>query len=382
MKFLAAGRTSPTLLDQFNATNRRPAGFDYMRVALAVSIICYHSVLLSYRPEVQHWFVQDTPAKAWIYLLVPMFFALSGFLVAGSLERTRSIFSFLGLRVLRILPALGAEILLSALLLGSLFTVLPLREYLASSGLHAYFLNIIGDIHFYLPGVFASNPVKMVNGQLWTVPAELACYVTLAALFLFGICRRRALFAGIFLGAQLLVPVALVSIPGAGAAIGGAANGLLVLMFISGVTIFFYRDRIPWRADFAATCFAAYLVLLYVPGGYGFIAIPVGYLTVYLGLLNPPKNKMIESGDYSYGLYLYGYPIQQAVVAISPVTHAWWINLALSLPLAFCFAAGSWHLLEKRVLRWKPYVMAAEVRILGVVAGIRAMIVGVALQRS
>ena len=68
-----------------------------------------------------------------------------------------------------------------ALILGTLLTTLPLGEYFAHPMLHSYFLNIIGDIHYFLPGVFDQNPSHRVNGQLWTIPFELECYIVLAA---------------------------------------------------------------------------------------------------------------------------------------------------------------------------------------------------------
>ena len=58
-----------------------------------------------------------------------MFFCLSGFLVAGSLERCRTPISFAGLRIFRIFPALVVEVLLSALILGPLLTHYSLKMY-------------------------------------------------------------------------------------------------------------------------------------------------------------------------------------------------------------------------------------------------------------
>ena len=116
-------------------------------------------------------------------MILALFFSLSGFLVTASLQRCKSLISFLGLRVLRIGPALAVETTLSAIIIGSIFTELPLAQYVADPKLHAYFLNIVGDIQYELPGVFLHNPMPdVVNAQLWTVPYELWCYVVLALL--------------------------------------------------------------------------------------------------------------------------------------------------------------------------------------------------------
>lgn len=362
-------KTSSTFEDRFLASGKRPSGFDYMRLILAISIIFFHTVSVNYGVAATARFLQSAPASIWGHSMVPMFFALSGFLVAGSAERARTVFSFLGLRILRIVPALGAEIFLSALVLGIVFTALPLRQYLMSNGFHAYFLNIIGDIHFYLPGVFTDNPVQKVNAQLWTIPAELACYATLAGMILGGFLRRPRLLLLAFALAQIELPFAALFIPALGPELMGMPDWLLVLSFLSGILMFLYRDRIPWRLDFALASFALYAgLVLFAPLGLWFVSVPVGYLTVYLGLLNPRRLRLIESGDYSYGLYLYGYPIQQAVVASGLVAHVWWINIVVTLPLAFCFAAASWHLLEKRALSLRKPLMALEDRLLAAAA--------------
>jgi peptidoglycan/LPS O-acetylase OafA/YrhL len=132
-----------------------------------------------------------------VTLILPMFFALSGFLVAGSLERCRTLVGFLSMRALRILPALAMEIVLSALVLGPLVTDLPTAAYFGDPEFARYFLNIIGDIHYHLPGVFVTNPLASVNQQLWTIPFELECYVALAVLASLGLHRQRQTFVAV-----------------------------------------------------------------------------------------------------------------------------------------------------------------------------------------
>jgi peptidoglycan/LPS O-acetylase OafA/YrhL len=117
-----------------------------------------------------------------------------GFLFRGSLARTRP-HQFAILRVIRIIPALAVEVTLCAILLGLLFTEIPRSQYLASIQFYTYFLNIIGRIHFTLPGVFANNPgPSVVNGQLWTIPLEMECYLALILLAVSTLLRRRLIF--------------------------------------------------------------------------------------------------------------------------------------------------------------------------------------------
>ena len=67
---------------------------------------------------------------------------------------------------------------------------------------------------------------------------------------------------------------------------------------------------------------------------------------IWLGLQRVPLPWPFNTGSYSYGLYLYGFPIQQAVVHLTG-TRSPWIVLALGLPPALLTAFLSWHGVEK-----------------------------------
>lgn len=358
-----------TLADRLATTGGRPSGFDYMRLALALSVIGWHSLIISYGQDASPGPGQQLLAPLSL-LIVPMFFSLSGFLVAGSLERSWSLFNFLGLRVFRIMPALSVEVLLSALVLGPMVTTLGVRAYFAAPELHSYMLNIVGDIHYSLPGVFQGNPTTLVNGQLWTVPYELVCYVVLALLAVAGVVRRRHLllaFLCVYYAAQvgntLLRP---------STAFQGAGGSSIVMAFLAGLLLFRYRDRIAWSPLlFAAMLAAAITLPMYMPKGMRFAAVPIAYVTVYLGLLNPTRNRLVLSGDYSYGLFLYGFPVQQAVHASSPIFREWWSNLLVAIPCTAAVAVASWWLVEKPVLQQRDKLKLAEAWCLRAVRTVR-----------
>ena len=344
----------PWISERLDITAGKASGFDYLRIGLAMLIVCFHSIITTQGAAAQSAFNRSTFGVA-VLSLLPMFFALSGFLVAGSLERSRSLFVFLGLRVMRIFPALALDTVFCALILGPLFTTLPWPEYFAHPMFHAYLLNILGDIHYHLPGVFAGNPDSQVNGQLWTVPAELECYVLLAALAAAGIARRRWLMLALFALATAYFEWRL-------AELGGMARGerLLVLCFIAGLLLHSFRDRIRFNPFlFTLSVAGIWLCLSNLELGY-LIALPAAYATVYLGLQNPRKSRLLASGDYSYGVFLYGFPLQQALVASTPLARTWYGNIALALPLALCAGVLSWHLVEKRVLARKPLLFSAQ----------------------
>jgi peptidoglycan/LPS O-acetylase OafA/YrhL len=341
----------------------RTSGFDFLRIGLALCIILWHGISLSYGPKVEILWWRG-PVGAAMHFVLPMFFALSGFLVAGSLDRCATLVSFFGLRVLRILPALAVEVTLSALIYGPLLTSYTLDRYFADPQFAQYFLNMAGDIHYVLPGLFADNPVSAtVNAQLWTIPFELQCYLAIGGLATAGVMKRRSMLLCIVIVGQAIWAWRALTL-GDGGGSGGASGPVLVISFLSGVLFHVYRDRIPLRPSLFLIALVGGFGLSSLPHGAYYLPIPATYLTVYLGFLNPRPIKLVASGDYSYGLYLYGYPLQQAVASIGPVAHHWWVNIGLALPAAFLIAVLSWHRVERPMLALRlqlPYLEAAMV---------------------
>jgi len=350
----------PTLEERLVAAGNRPAGFDYLRLVLSTLVIVTHSINVSYGLvyTLNFWTAPIRPFAAAILL---MFFALSGFLVAASLERCRTVGGFLALRVLRIVPALAVETTLAALLIGVAFTTLPLAQYFSDPQFARYFLNIVGNVNFFLPGVFADTPwPRYVNSQLWTLPYELYCYVALAALALFGLVRRDARFVIVLVIVNIGIFVVYWWIKKS--KMGVTVSGpVLVLGFLYGLALYVFRDRVRWNLPlFALAALATYACLRFEIGDY-LAPLPAAYVTVYLGLLQPRRVWIVSSGDYSYGLFLYGFPIQQAVVAtMGPAGQHWWINTVIAWPITFVLAFLSWRFVESRLLHFKPAITRAE----------------------
>lgn len=329
-------------IDQAHGKN---SGFDYLRLVLSASVISFHSILFCYGPAAQRDFDNSTGGIAF-GLVLPMFFALSGFLVAGSLERSPNIAVYLGLRAFRIIPALTAVTVACALVLGPFYTQLSLQRYFSDPLFYTYFLNIVGDLRLYLPGVFVGNPTNEVNGQLWTISLELGCYVGLALVGLVRLNNNRKVLLIGFLIVMAVLEIHLLKD-------GGTAWRNLPLCFCAGVLIFLFREKISLRRSYFVAALALSCGILAVPAAGYLLPFPVAYTTVFLGLLNPRKGAFMRSGDYSYGLYLCGFPLQQAVFTTMSFARTWYGNILVGFPVAFLFAFLSWHLLEKQVLRRK-----------------------------
>ena len=345
-----------TLQNQLDATQNRPTGFDYLRLTLAVSIIVWHSVLVSYGPSAEIYFWTGPP-RPLICFLLPAFFALSGFLVAGSLERNR-IPEFLTLRIMRIFPALTVEVLISALILGPLLTTVQWREYFSSSVLFRYFLNVTGDIHYYLPGMFANNPTAdMVNVQLWTIPLELYCYAAITVFAVLGITKRSPwLFVLTF--AMALLVTALPQFGWTDLPPFGPLKLSLIFSFLFGVSLYILRRRISFSRPLFFIAVSAYWAFSMNQNFVYLSPLPLAYMTVFLGLQNPPRTLFVRGADYSYGVYLYGFPLQQAICYLFPSYRIWYVNALSGVALALVAAYLSWTFVESKVLDHKKRVVS------------------------
>ena len=339
-------RTMETIGSRLEAV-RAPRGFDYIRIGLSICVLTSHSFDLADPLAAKIW-TQSSPFAAFKLAILPMFFAVSGFLVTGSLVRARTIAGFATLRVVRLFPAWAMEVFLSALLLGPLVTTVGLADYFSHPLFHAYFLNLLGDPQYLLPGVFEGHPRPEVNGQLWTLPYELWCYGALAMLGLAGLLRRRRMAIWILVSFTLAVwLLGLATPPPRGPWLYSSS---LVSAFAAGVVLFLYRDRLPWDGRWGGASLAL-TALLYLNSHTRALAmIPIAYWVVWLGLFNPRATWIAGRHDFSYGVYLLSYPIQQ-LLWTWPRFRPWYMNMTFGLVLTLLAAAFSHHFVEQPAMR-------------------------------
>jgi peptidoglycan/LPS O-acetylase OafA/YrhL len=145
-------------------------------------------------------------------------------------------------------------------------------------------------------------------------------------------------------------------------------GNVVVVCFLCGILFYLYRDRIMHSAFLAVGSAVLCAVLLCWRDGSYLMAAPAVYLTCYLGLLNPGRIRVIQSGDYSYGIYLYGFPVQQAVAALGGWTHQWALSFVLSFPVIVLVAYFSWHVVESRALRARKWQSKVDALWIGLVS--------------
>ncbi|TCZ66112.1 acyltransferase family protein [Roseicella aquatilis] len=356
-------------------------GFDFLRIFLALAIIAWHVATLTGHRDI----ARSTPFWFAEYSLVPMFFMLSGFLVAGSGMRL-DLKNFILNRTVRIVPALAVDIFFAALIIGPLLTTLPITHYFMGRTFYTYFLNILGWPHYLLPGVFETNFSTGVNGSLWTVPYEIGCYVIFSFLIYFNIIRRPHQVA--VMTVLLLLTAIVIEMSGLVDAVGPRSGWEKTLdflflekgarlwpSFLIGILFYQFRYLVPFDRRLLAAVLAI-CISFAILGDFGtffdstvfhaFMLPLLGYIMVFLGLSQIPVPKLFRTGDYSYGLYLYHVPFIQALLALFPATWYggwWWTLYFAAVPVALIVAILSWHVVEKPALRLrKKFSFAVTMR--------------------
>lgn len=356
-----------TIGERLDANKGVGVGFDTLRILLAFAVVLWHCFPISYGQE-----QAEEHNLLWplVHSILPIFFALSGFLVTGSAMRL-TVGKFALSRVLRIVPALAVDTIFSIVVIGALATTLPLTEFFTDPTTAKYLLNIVGEIHYLLPGVFETHSFTAVNGSLWTIRPELMCYLLMFCLILFKVSGNQRLLIGL----GIILFVIIVSWPllndlNAPDFIKSQYSRVrLVMFFVLGSAAFLIRAHVPYSPMFAGLS-AVFIIsgIFMGDSSLGTSALwaaattfPLVYIMMFLGVTPLPKVPFFDRGDYSYGIYLYGFPIQQMVVHYLGPVHPLEI-FAIASPVVVLLAIFSWHCVEKPTLRLrKSFSMAAKI---------------------
>ena len=281
------------------------------------------------------------------------FFIISGYLIFQSFQRSTGVVDYYWKRILRIYPAL-IVVLLLCVILGP-FVYEGTVPYLKNSEVWSY---IPGNLKLFqqqgrISGIFEDNPMQAINGSLWSIRYEIFMYILLSLLFFI---RKIPTYvkAALILSFVILVLGNLLYIhPSRHYALIyytcylGAffcAGAVLAAIKINGIK---HKKIVLAVSSILLVASFYFGVFMYT----NYILLPVVIITLGLTPIPYLCNIGKKMGDISYGVYIYGFPVQQTLVYYFKFNAMELMlpSLVISYLLAFC----SWHLIEKKALELK-----------------------------
>jgi len=343
---------------------------NFLRLVLAGLVILSHGrVIGGYSSE--YVFSKTTVGILAVY----GFFGISGYLIAASAS-SRPVGRYLWQRALRILPAFWVCLVVTAFGFG----LYAWNRLHPMCGFSCYLHSPNGPISYIvhnswlrlnqhgIAGTPRGVPLPGTwDGSLWTLFYEFLCYLVLAALAVTTLLRQR-LAVLVFAAAVWVAEIVITSVPSLNAQFNLFRNYdvsvmlALLPVFLAGSLLYLYRDRIPDSGVLALGCVGFIVLSLVVPLGNHYpvltltstnlFAPVLGYLMLWLGI-HLPLQRVGSRNDYSYGVYIYAYPVSQLLAIWGVIRWGYPAYVVMIVLLTAPFAAASWWLVEKRALRLK-----------------------------
>jgi peptidoglycan/LPS O-acetylase OafA/YrhL len=332
----------------------RKNNFNFLRLLLAYFVVIFHSVVL--------------PGNTYPYLrifdghiAVSGFFIISGFLIIRSYWTSKSVMDYFIKRCKRLLPAYVLVVFLCGLGLFFLSNI-SIENYFKSPLLLKYFVSNLLFLNFLqptVPGVFSQNLVQSVNGSLWTIKVEVSFYLVVPFLaYLLNIFKTKRAINWFLAGLYLFGLVYNFGLLSLSEKTGNNFYSILahqlpgfIQYFVVGVFYAINFDFIKKYEKYLLIPAIGIVAFYYFAGNEYFLPIGLGIILMFLAFGFSFLNDIGKNGDYSYGVYLFHFPIIQILIALGYFQLNPAVSMLLTLGTVFSVAYLSWHLLEKRVLK-------------------------------
>jgi peptidoglycan/LPS O-acetylase OafA/YrhL len=348
-----------TLLIPANPDAFKRNNFDAIRLAMALLVVWSHSFAIylgSEKTEPVSLLMNGAYDAGKIAVLV--FFVISGFLICHSFENSKSVAQYFSRRVSRIYPGYIVATLICAFIIVPLFSSRSIADF---NG--AELAKIIG-LNFLLRGYFPVSDAfngTAINGSLWSIPFEFWCYIGLAGLGIASILKHRV----VCLAITFAVMAIRVWLDLAGRRPGGGYIGLIIgyqylwfvvlPCFMMGVCFYLYRDRVPRSRLLLMSGIGALVIAPNLPLDpphaqilTNLILPPVISYVTYVAFTEKLKlHGAARWGDFSYGTYLYAYPLQKMLLFTFGGLLSFSAYIAFSMALSVAAGILSWNLVER-----------------------------------
>jgi peptidoglycan/LPS O-acetylase OafA/YrhL len=338
-------------------SNSRKNSFDLLRFIAASLVVYSHSFALTGLPEPRIGTTTFGGLGVWA------FFAMSGYLIAGSWEQYPRFPVFLAKRSLRIFPGLLLALILTIAILG-FYSSFSYRQYILKQDTLSYLNNmLLINTHYSLPGVFTKNVYPTaVNGSLWTLAFEFLMYIVVAVFGLTKTLKKQWIWPfWIVLGLlNLIAAYRPRYLTYSLFYLDARLVAQLGFLYFSGVLLYLHRERIRYPIWAWLPALLLFVVLSNQLPSYTWL---FGATLLAYGVLGASKvpyfSQFGRFGDFSYGIYVYSFPVQQAIwyhtQTKSPIR-----MFAFALVVSTLFAIVSWYIVEKPCIQLKSRVKLAS----------------------
>jgi len=321
-----------------------------MRFVAAIMVIISHSFLISTGSDAGEWFVTLTHNQLTMGgFAVSVFFLCGGYLIAMSVEKNKTAMKYFSARVLRLFPPLIFSTVLT-IFLGGFISEWGQKAYYSSVDTWRYLQNIIFMRVYDLPGVFVGNPYgTTVNGSLWTLPVEFICYVFCFIAYKFSFFKKKIY--------PISIPIVLAGAYGVYWI--GYLNPMYrelirpVLLFYIGMGYWVYREHITLNIRNFLIAVVGCIVLFVFGQGQAAMLLCFPYIMMCMWFgMKQCSPKLGKWGNYSYGIYLWGFPAQQLVMYFYPEYKMnYLLNIICSIPIAIVMGIITYNISEKWFLK-------------------------------
>jgi peptidoglycan/LPS O-acetylase OafA/YrhL len=332
--------------------NKHSNNFGWLRLVAAFCVLVSHSYgILNIglrQPQLKIGTTNYILSDLGLYI----FFTISGYLVTKSFLDAQSVWQYAWKRFLRIVPAL-AVVNVACVIMGAFITSLPVGSYFTNPLTALYFFknSTLVVNQFVLPGVFTSLHEPSVNASIWTILVEVKFYVLLAIAGMVTLLNRKLvmllLFAATLIGGHYILKT------------GNAIwSGIDVAMYLNFGVYFFlgclfwllrHTVLLKWYWLLIALLFL--LISINTPLQFFATALLGSYTFLFIG--QQKEWFHLSGNDFSYGFYLYAFPVQQLVLLYGGYSMSVWLHIGISSSITFILAVASWKFVEQPALAKK-----------------------------
>lgn len=332
----------------------RQNNFDFLRLMFAMFVVITHSYFFCGNADSDLLSQLTHGQTTFSYIGVRGFFIISGYLIFLSMQRSSTWQSYYWKRFLRLFPGLAVMLLLTVCL-GIFVYDNSLKSYMLNKTVWTYLPNNLSlyNLQFGISGVLNGDAI---NGSLWTIRYEFSLYVLVSLLFFVrnrGMLPRQLLIAAFLV--LMFVKFFLFQTQGSwGYEIGNSNSLNLALFFISGsVLAAFEIEKFKFKTILLiisgiilalSFCFTIFSISQ-------FIFFPISIIIIGISSTRYIHSLSDKFGDFSYGIYIYSYPVQIVLVHFFDFNYTQLIGVTLILSITLGYL--SWNLIEKKALEFK-----------------------------